>query len=72
MRPIPSGDDIVKISAGNGAAIYPWNSPKADSLLDRARESLHIAHAEIDRAPVGGSEVFRDLFNTLAADIPGE
>jgi diguanylate cyclase (GGDEF)-like protein/PAS domain S-box-containing protein len=72
MRPIPSGDDIVKISAGIGAAIYPWDSPKADSLLDRAREALHIARAESDGPAVGGSEVFRDLFNTLAADIPGE
>ena len=72
IQSIPSGDDTVKISAGIGAAIYPWDSPKADSLLDRAREPLHIARTEIDLPAVGGSEVFRDLFNTLAGDITAE
>ena len=66
-QPIPCGDDIVEISAGIGAAIYPWDSRDAGSLLDRAREALHITRTGIERSVVGGSEVFRDLFHTLGA-----
>ena len=69
-RPVPIGDEMVEISAGIGAAIFPWDSPEADILLDRAREALHIARASSVGAAVGGSDVFLDLFETLRADVP--
>ena len=71
-QPVPIGEDIVNISAGIGAAIYPWDSNEADVLLDRAREALHMARSGADHPAVGGSDIFQDLFNTLSAGDPQE
>ncbi len=71
-RLVMAGKEVLDVTAGVGAAMFPWESGAADALdaADDALRTARAARTESRRSAVGGSEVFRDLFLALSGGDP--